>query len=36
MWEGLTADRKCDSHRRDVKGMREVCLLTERCDGYEG
>ena len=27
---------KCDSHRGDVKGIREVCQLTERCDGYEG
>ena len=27
--------RKCDSHRTDVKGIREVCQLTERCDGYE-
>ena len=24
---------KCDSHRRDVKGIREVCQLTEKCDG---
>ena len=30
---GETVDRKCDSHRRDVKGIREVCQLTERCDG---
>ena len=29
-------DRKCDSHWRDVTGMREVCQLTERCDGYKG
>ena len=21
------------SHRRDVKSIREVCQLTERCDG---
>ena len=33
--EGETVDRKCDSHRRDVKGIKEVCQLTERCDGYE-
>ena len=36
MWEGETNDRKCDSHQRDVKGIREVCQLTERCDGYKG
>ena len=34
MWEGQTIDRKCDCHRRNVKGIREVCQLTERCDGY--
>ena len=33
MWEDETVDRKCDSHLRDVKGIREVCQLTERCDG---
>ena len=33
VWEGKTVDKKCDSHRRDVKGIREVCQLTERCDG---
>ena len=32
MWDGVTVVRKCDSHRRDVKGIREVCQLTERCD----
>ena len=26
-------DRKCDSHRRDVKGIREVCQLMKRSDG---
>ena len=31
--EGMTFVRKCDSHRRDVKGIREVCQLAERCDG---
>ena len=36
MWEGETVDRKGDSHWTDVKGIREVCLVTERCDGYEG
>ena len=33
VWEGGTVERKCDSHRRDVKSIREVCQLTERCDG---
>ena len=33
VWEGETVDKKCDSHQRDVKGIREVCQLTERCDG---
>ena len=32
----MTVDRKCESSKRDVKGIREVCQLTERCDGYEG
>ena len=36
VWEGETVDRKWDSQRRDVKGISEVCQLTERCDGYEG
>ena len=36
VWEGETVDRKCDSNRKDVKSIREVCQLTERCDGYEG
>ena len=41
MWEdchqeGVTDDRKCDSPKRGVKGIREVRQLTERCDGYEG
>ena len=36
MLEGETVDRQCNSHKRDVKGIREVCQLTERCDGYEG
>ena len=35
VWEGETVDRKCDSHQRDLNGIREVCQLTERCDGYE-
>ena len=33
VWEGKTVERKCDSHRRNVKSIREVCQLTERCDG---
>ena len=33
VWEGETVERNCDSHRRDVKSIREVCQLTERCDG---
>ena len=31
----MTDDRKCDSPKRDVKGIREVSWLMERCDGYE-
>ena len=23
------------SHQEDVKGIRKVCQLTEKCDGYE-
>ena len=34
--EGVTDDRKCDSPKRSVKGIREVSQLTGRCDGYEG
>ena len=36
--EGVTDDRKCDSHKRGVhvKGIRQVSQLTERCDGCEG
>ena len=33
VWEGETVVKKCDSHQRDVKGIREVCQLTGRCDG---
>ena len=33
VWEGETVGRKWDSHLRDVKGIREVYQLTERCDG---
>ena len=32
----MTDERKCDSPKRSVKGIREVSQLTERCDGYEG
>ena len=33
----MTVDRKCDSPKRGVKGIREVNQLTVmRCDGYEG
>ena len=32
----MTVDRKYDSPKRGVKSIREVCQLTERCDGYEG
>ena len=32
----MTDDRKCDSPKRGVKGIREVSRLMERCDGYEG
>ena len=34
--EGVTDDRKCDSPKRGVKGIREVRQLTERYDGYVG
>ena len=34
--EGVTDDRKCDSLKRGVKGIREMSQLTERYDGYEG
>ena len=32
----MTVDRKCDSPKRGVESIGEVCQLTERCDGYEG
>ena len=32
----MTDDRKCDSPKRSVKGIREVSQLTKRCIGYEG
>ena len=31
----MTDGRKCDSHKRGVKGIKEVRQLTKRCDGYE-
>ena len=31
----MTDDRRCDSPKRVVKGIKEVSQLTERCDGYE-
>ena len=33
--KGVTDDRKCDSPKRGVKGIREVSQV-ERDDGYEG
>ena len=27
---------RCDSYQRDVKGIRKVCQLMERCDGHGG
>ena len=33
VWKGESVDMKGDSHLRDVKGIREMCQLTERCDG---
>ena len=32
----MTDDRKCDSPKRGVKGIRGVIQLIERCHGYEG
>ena len=34
--KGVTVYRKCESRKRGLKGIREVCHLTERYDGYEG
>ena len=34
--QGATEDRKGDSRKRGVEGIREVSQLTERFDGYEG
>ena len=33
---GVTDDRKCDSPKRGVKGIREVSNLTAGFDGHEG
>ena len=30
----MTVDRKCDSYQGGVKGIRKLCQLPERCDGY--
>ena len=32
----MTVGRVCDSPKRGVKPIREVCQLGERCDGYGG
>ena len=32
----MTDDRKCNSPKRGVKGIKGVSQLMERCDGYEG
>ena len=32
----MTDDRKCDSPKRGVKGIKEVSQLTEVYHGYEG
>ena len=32
----MTVVRKCDSHQGGVNGIRKVCQLMERCDGYGG
>ena len=29
----MTVVSKCDSHQGDVKGIRKLCQLMERCDG---
>ena len=31
----MTDDRKCESPKRGLNGIREVSELTERCDDYE-
>ena len=32
----MTVERKCDIIQRGVKGIRKVCQLMERCEGYRG
>ena len=32
----MTVDRKCASHQGGVKGIRKLCQLMGRCDGYGG
>ena len=33
-WGGVAVDQKCDIDQRDVKGIRKVCQLMERCDVF--
>ena len=30
----MAVDRECDSPKGDVKGIRKVCQLMERCDTH--
>ena len=32
----MTVDRRCDSPKRGIKGIGEVCQLVERGDGHGG
>ena len=32
----MTDDRKCDSHQRGVKGIKNECQLMKKCDGHGG
>ena len=32
----MTVVKKCDSRQGDVKGIKMVCQLMERCDGHWG
>ena len=34
MWEDVITFRRCGSPHGVVKGIRQVCQLMERCDGY--
>ena len=36
MWEVEKDVEKCDSYQGGVKGIRMVCQLMEKCDGYGG